>query len=303
MKHVTRMYLKLGGAAVLGLGLVAVSYHLIAVRKPSPPSDATTQAPPPRAVADQPPYIRPSASVATPTFMPRPRLPSFSHQPAAEDLVLEAVNAERTHQGLRPLVAEPTLRDLAREHCDDMLARRFFDHVNPDGQGPDERVAYGHRQLVGAVGENIWTGSGYPISSSHQIRGLAERIMETWIGSPGHRRNILSPDYTHLGVGVSVDGPDGRATQVFATVRAYTNQPIPLRVPRDSRLDLMTTPIEGGIATKYDLWSAADGQSEPEARSIGASGQDSPAGTFTLRFYFPDQSMYTIFPGPSVTFE
>jgi len=42
--------------------------------------------------------------------------------------------------------------------------------------------------------------------------------MNSWRSSPGHRRNILDPDYTHLGVGVAAAGGEIRAAQLFATL-------------------------------------------------------------------------------------
>ena len=44
---------------------------------------------------------------------------------------------------------------------------------------------------------------------------MARVIVDSWMTSPGHRANLLNPDYTHLGVGVSVLGKDIRATQNF----------------------------------------------------------------------------------------
>jgi|WetSurMetagenome_2_1015567.scaffolds.fasta_scaffold342899_2 hypothetical protein len=61
-------------------------------------------------------------------------------------------------------------------------------------------------------GENIWTGRGY---DPRQVRYLAQKIMDGWMNSPGHRDNILTPGYTHLGVGVMAKNQAVNATQVF----------------------------------------------------------------------------------------
>ena len=61
-------------------------------------------------------------------------------------------------------------------------------------------------------GENIWTGRGY---DPRQVRYLAEKIMDGWMKSAAHRANILTPGYTHLGVGVMAKNQDIKATQVF----------------------------------------------------------------------------------------
>jgi uncharacterized protein YkwD len=74
--------------------------------------------------------------------------------------------------------------------------------------------AYGSR--IAGAGENIWTGSGYyPFNPQN----LARMIMNSWISSPGHCKNILTPNFTHLGVGVAAYGREVRATQVFVETR------------------------------------------------------------------------------------
>ncbi|MCX5893685.1 MAG: CAP domain-containing protein, partial [Deltaproteobacteria bacterium] len=66
--------------------------------------------------------------------------------------------------------------------------------------------------------ENIWEGSNL---SPADREALARRIMDAWMSSPGHRQNILNPDYTHLGVGVAASGAEISATQLFATLRRH----------------------------------------------------------------------------------
>ena len=51
-----------------------------------------------------------------------------------------------------------------------------------------------------------------------QIQHLAQVIMSGWMNSPGHRKNILSPEYTHLGIGVITNNQEVKATQVFIGV-------------------------------------------------------------------------------------
>ena len=56
---------------------------------------------------------------------------------------------------------------------------------------------------------------------------LAQMIMDGWMNSPGHRKNILSPGYTHLGVGVITNNQEIKATQVFIGVAAAGIRPGP----------------------------------------------------------------------------
>jgi len=129
-----------------------------------------------------------------------------------EDLVLELTNQARRAKGLAPLSKDEELREVARAYSNDMLVRRFFDHTTPEGVPFDERISdqYGHRVYV--VGENIWYAEGY---NPRKIQQLAKEIVADWMNSPGHRDNLLSPEFTHLGVGVSARQQTIRATQEF----------------------------------------------------------------------------------------
>ncbi|WP_405796734.1 CAP domain-containing protein [Streptomyces sp. NBC_01506] len=108
--------------------------------------------------------------------------------------VVALTNAERTAAGLRPLAGDPRLTTAAQAHSDDMVARGFYSHTSPDGRHPwDRATAAGcaHR----GIGENIACGQR---SAAEVVRG--------WMDSPGHRANILKPDFTHIGVGLRGGG-------------------------------------------------------------------------------------------------
>ncbi|MFI9743522.1 CAP domain-containing protein [Streptomyces sp. NPDC052494] len=123
-------------------------------------------------------------------------------QSSAADQVVALVNAERAKAGCGPLTANATLNSAAQGHSDDMAARDFFDHTNPDGAGPGERVtAAGYPWST--YGENIAMGQSTP-----------ESVMDSWMNSPGHRANILNCDFKEIGIGIhSSGGPYW--TQVF----------------------------------------------------------------------------------------
>jgi uncharacterized protein YkwD len=139
----------------------------------------------------------------------------IQHLRDLEARIFHLTNEARRKNGLAPLLKDESLAAAARDHSDDMLRRKFFAHENPDGVSIKERIP-AYSQSVSRVGENIWGGSGQDYSDS---RLMARLIVDGWMSSPGHRANILNPDYTHLGVGVSVLGNEIRATQEFATAR------------------------------------------------------------------------------------
>jgi uncharacterized protein YkwD len=113
--------------------------------------------------------------------------------------VIHWVNVERQNVGLPALTNNAPLAKVAYLHSKDMLARDFFDHVNPNGAGIN----------FSAVGENV--GKGFL---------SAQEAVTEWMGSPPHRANILDPEFTQIGVGVVVSSDDPnltRWTQLFRT--------------------------------------------------------------------------------------
>jgi uncharacterized protein YkwD len=104
--------------------------------------------------------------------------------------VLELVNAERRSRGLSELAWHAAAADVAYDHGVDMDVRNYFSHFDPDGNGPGQRLSAAGL-TNGTWGENIARGQPTPAS-----------VMSAWMGSDGHRANILNPVYTHLGVGV-----------------------------------------------------------------------------------------------------
>jgi uncharacterized protein YkwD len=125
--------------------------------------------------------------------------------------VLAAVNAERKKAGAHPLKPNSRLDQAAQRHAQDMLARHYFAHESPEGKTVRERArAAGYDWW--AIGENIAEGQ----------LSVGE-VMDTWMHSPGHRRNILDPNYRELGVGLALgrsgDGWQVEWVQVFGARR------------------------------------------------------------------------------------
>lgn len=130
--------------------------------------------------------------------------------PEVEAAIVNLTNDIRRRQGLTMLLEEGICRDAARGHSADMLNRNYFSHFDPQGLTVRERLP---ADLAARKwGENIWTGRG---NDPRQVRKLAEKIMDGWLKSAGHRENILNPGYTHLGVGVMAKNQEINATQVF----------------------------------------------------------------------------------------
>lgn len=111
-----------------------------------------------------------------------------------EQEVIHLVNEERKKHHLNPLKVDLKLSQLSRQKSEDMRDKNYFDHTSPTYGKPcdhmkKEGVEYRY------CGENIAAGYKTP-----------EEVMEAWMNSKGHRENILSPDYTHIGVGYAEGG-------------------------------------------------------------------------------------------------
>lgn len=118
--------------------------------------------------------------------------------------MLELINAERKAKGLTPLTLDNRMCSIAECHSKDMNSRHFFDHTNPDGLDPFDRLSKGGISY-NTSGENIAKTSS--ISSAH----------DALMRSPGHRANILNPAFHRIGIGIS-KSKDGYVTitQLFA---------------------------------------------------------------------------------------
>ncbi len=131
-----------------------------------------------------------------------PKIPDTHPTPAIlamEQSALDAINSQRTAAGLSALVMDETIRAVARAHSEDMVARAFFAHVNPDGRDPFQRLDAAGIKYVSA-GENIaWNNTSTPVDTA--IAG--------WMASPPHRANILRPQFNRTGMGVAADGHGG----------------------------------------------------------------------------------------------
>lgn len=124
-------------------------------------------------------------------------------RPELEARMLELVNAERRAAGLQPVRPDPALTRVARAHSQDMFARGYFSHVSPEGSDLGDRLLAQQAGYLTA-GENL---------------ALAPTLFSAHTGlmsSPGHRRNILRPQFGRLGIGILDGGSHGlMVTQAF----------------------------------------------------------------------------------------
>jgi uncharacterized protein YkwD len=133
---------------------------------------------------------------------------------AAETLIAEGIDAERARfaPDAPRLAQDPDLTDIARERSDTMAHGAPFSHEDVNGRFIAADMVRERFGPHGAIGENILEMHG---SQGFDAASFAQNAVSSWMTSPGHRANILSPDYVSSGIGVAVNGGDAYATQVF----------------------------------------------------------------------------------------
>ena len=124
-----------------------------------------------------------------------------------EQQCLDEVNRVRRRSRLAPLELDEGLLSVARNYSRRMAEEHFFSHTDPEGFTVRERVDSADIKWR-MVGENLAYSSGYvnPVAAS----------LHGWMESPGHRKNLLDPDFSLTAIGVWI-GSDGTVyfTEIF----------------------------------------------------------------------------------------
>ena len=178
-------------------------------KQPGGPPSVATGAPPVKELDELPPPVGVGARRAACSGGTAALAASNGRQ--IDRALLCLVNAERTSRGLRALRTNRLLRRAALAHSRDMVRRRYFAHDSPSGADVVDRVrrtGFIPRSGSWAIGENLAFGTG-PL-------GTPASIVRSWMGSPGHRANILQKRFREIGIGtvrgVPVAGAGGGAT-------------------------------------------------------------------------------------------
>ena len=125
--------------------------------------------------------------------------------PAAEAEMLGLLNQERTSRGLPALEFDARLLPVARQHSEEMFRLSYFGHQSPVLGSPFDRIA---------AAKIPYTRAGENLAYAHSVAIAHRGLME----SPGHRANILRPEFTRVAIGVISAGSYGRMfTQLFLT--------------------------------------------------------------------------------------
>jgi uncharacterized protein YkwD len=140
---------------------------------------------------------------------------------ASRDAITQRINALRKAQSAAPLKPDARLDAVAQAYADRMVREHFFAHVSPSGDDLKARLSASGYAYVHA-GENLGLASG-PLGAHFAIEH-----------SPGHRLNLLTPDYTSVGVGVSWDQGPEHAQVLVVEVLALPSSPLLAQNPLEA---------------------------------------------------------------------
>ncbi|MGN7177870.1 sporulation protein [Paenibacillus sp. FSL R5-0490] len=163
-------------------------------QKPAAPAAPAPAEQPAKAPAKTQEAAKAPAQQQAPAEQTKEAAPASSAVSAYEKKVLELTNQERAKAGVPALKLDEELSKVAREKSRDMQSKGYFDHNSPTYGSPfDMMKQFGISYTT--AGENIAMGQQSP-----------EEVVQAWMNSEGHRKNIMNANFTHLGVGHVADG-------------------------------------------------------------------------------------------------
>jgi uncharacterized YkwD family protein len=161
--------------------------------QPAPVTPAPTPKPEqpaaPTPKPEQPATPAPTPVVPTPTPV-QPTQPdqATGAESSYANQVISLVNQERAKAGLQPVTSDAALTRMALDKAKDMYNNNYFDHTSPTFGSPFDMMK-SYNITYRYAGENIAKGQRTP-----------QEVMTAWMNSAGHRQNILSPNFTKIGV-------------------------------------------------------------------------------------------------------
>jgi uncharacterized protein YkwD len=140
--------------------------------------------------------------------------PANQGTPAASQATLCLLNGERAANGVPALTENALLTQASQAYSDLMIAKAFFAHETPDGVDLVTRLSD-----AGYLTDNLddWS-AGENLAWAQGDLATPRSIVSAWMGSPGHRENILNADFTEIGFGITLGTPTaGSSGATYAT--------------------------------------------------------------------------------------
>ena len=134
-----------------------------------------------------------------------------------EQVVFDLSNAKRQEASAHTLIYDEQLALSARQHAHEMAQLNYMSHESPIAENSTllKRVI-----RAGSVAQEI----GENVAKLRGVNDVAGHVVQSWYNSPGHRRNLLNPDFTHMGIGVAQDN-----NGTFYIAQTLARQPLVLQ--------------------------------------------------------------------------
>ncbi|WP_299694133.1 CAP domain-containing protein [uncultured Tateyamaria sp.] len=179
---------------------------------------------------------------------------------AFERQMLDLINAERAARGIDPLTLERRLNDASEDHSNWMDTSRNFSHTGAGGSSPGDRM-----RDAGFAFSGNWTwGENIAFQSERGAPGISDDVVdlhEALMNSPGHRANILNPNFELIGIGI--EEGDGRGYDAVYVTQNFARTSAPVQLDQPGAPTPTPTPTPPG----------------PDTSLIGGAGNDALMGT------------------------
>lgn len=213
-------------------------------------------------------------------------LPQATHAAPAyttPDALIAAVNDLREANGISPYTVDPILMEIAQAHSDYQASIDTVTHTGSDGTSPKDRGAtagYGGGAIF-FLSENIAAGNNLDVAT----------VISFWLDDAPHRNTMLSPSYTHIGVGVTI-----KDDAVYYTLNVgYISGSAGTGSSSNGNPVLVATPREDGsvlhkVAVGQTMWTIAVSYSIPLETLLAINGMDEDS------VIFPGDEIYIVPP-------
>ena len=206
--------------------------------------------------------------------------PALGYEPAMrpnscndyEWTIMKIVNKVRIDRGYLPLTMMEPLQKASYIRLVELVGN--YSHTRPDGRKFSSVLAEAGLSF-GSTGENIATGHQTP-----------KQVMDAWMGSPGHEKNIISDKYYHMGVGFSSDGWRGTSWEMLFLVDGCYTEGISLVKP-DGELSFPAGTVINDMELSLRVDCGAHGTSYMpviEEMCSGYAGSADAADTVKIKY-------------------
>ena len=212
----------------------------------------------------------------------------YRQEVLSKEAVVSLTNNARAQNGLAALSENQLLDTIAAERAKDMLDKQYFAHISPTGEQASDvaqRVGYHYK----IIAENLASGAFF----------TNQKIVDGWMQSPGHRKNILSPDVQEIGVAVVKKGGDGGwlSVQIFGLPSLLVAEklctPPPQQLLQDIEIKRGEIKMLNDRLTKLrDELETEKGSIESDRMSVGSDPQKKLDFTTRIASYNAKSNWY-----------